>query len=287
MKRILIIFSFIFLTVACNKKDENNNVNVFYVQTQKVERKDLKEELIIAGNIKAKDEAIIYPRINGKLIKNLVKEGEFVNKDEPVALVRKDEVGVVYEPAPVPSTLSGYVGRVFQDEGTDVNPATPIALIVNQQTVRVQVDIPERYLSRINAGQKIYIKVDAYPDKVFYAKIDKISPVVDKLSRTFLVEAYVENKENLLKSGMIAEVHIILNEASKVLAVPLSAIVHKDGKNFIYLADRLNNVAIEKEVKLGVKNTDYVEVKNLKEGEEVITVGLYGISNNSPIKILN
>jgi multidrug efflux pump subunit AcrA (membrane-fusion protein) len=275
------------MSVSCVKKTQEANGNVFYVQTQKVMRKDLKEEIVLAGNIKGKDEAVIYPRVGGKLIKNLVKEGDFVKKDETISLIKKDEVGVVYEPAPVPSTLDGYVGRVYQDVGADVNQMTPIALVVDQSAVRVQADVPEKYLSDLKIGQDIYFKVDAYKDKIFRSKINKISPVVDKMTRTFAIESMVDNKDNLLKSGMTAEVHIILKEAPRALSVPISALVEKNGKYYVYIADRVNNTAIEKEIKIGLKNTDCVEVKNLAEGSEIITVGLYGIKNDSKIKILN
>jgi len=287
MKKILIITLSGFLIYGCHGKKEMVGEDIFYVQTQKIKRKDLKNEIIIAASLKAMDEAVIYPRINGKLIKNLVREGDRIKKDEPVALIKKDEVGVVYEPAPVPSTLDGYVGRVYQDVGADVNPQTPIALIVNQDYLRLQADIPEKYLGNINLGQKIYVKVEAYPDKIFWGKIDKISPVVDKVSRTFLVEAVFDNKENILKSGMTAETHIILSEAKNALSIPISAVVYRDNKPYVYIADRENNIAIEKQVVLGLKNTDCIEVKNLKEGIEIITVGLYGIKDKAKIKIVN
>lgn len=287
MKRIILSIIFLSMSVSCVKKNQETNDNVFYVQTQKAIRKDLKEEIVLAGNIKGKDEAVIYPRVGGKLIKNLVKEGDFVKKDETISLIKKDEVGVVYEPAPVPSTLDGYVGRVYQDVGADVNQMTPIALVVDQSAVRVQADVPEKYLSDLKIGQDIYFKVDAYKDKIFRSKINKISPVVDKMTRTFAIESLFDNKDNLLKSGMTAEVHIILKEAPKALSVPISALVEKNGKYYVYIADRVNNTAIEKEIKIGLKNTDCVEVKNLAEGSEIITVGLYGIKNDSKIKILN
>jgi len=287
MKKIAIFILSCFVLLSCGKnKNEVISNDIFYVQTKKIKRKDLKNEIIIAGTIKAMDEVIIYPRINGKLIKNLVKEGDKVRRDDPVALIKKDEVGVVYEPAPVYSTIDGYVGRVYQDVGADVNPQTPIILVVNQNYVRVQADLPEKYAGRIKIDQKIYVKVDAYPDKFFYGKIDKISPVVDKISRTFLVESIFENKENLLKSGMTAEVHIILNEVKNAVSIPLSSIVYKDGKPFVYIVDRENNLAIEKQVILGFRNTDWVEVKNLKENTEIITVGLYGIKDKARIKII-
>lgn len=280
---LILVFS-----LSCDRNIKSSKKeDVFYVKTEKVRRMNISDELVLAGTIKAKDEAILYPRVSGKLIKNLVIEGDFVKKDQPVALVRRDEVGAVYEPSPVPATIDGYIGKVYQDAGADVNQMTPIALVVDQSYVRVQADVPEKYLSDIKIGQKIYIKVDAYPDKLFYAKIDKITPVVDKITRTFTVESFINNEQNLLKSGMTAEVHIILKEALNAVAVPLSSLVERDGKYYVYIADRVNNVAVEKEVKTGLKNTDFIEVKNISSGTEIITVGIYGIKNNSKIKILN
>ncbi len=165
---ILSLFLIMFL-YSCKKEISvaNNLERVFYVGVEKVQRMNLKEEIVVVGTLKAKEEAVLYPRVGGKLIENLVKEGDFVKKDDPVALVRRDEVGAVYEPSPVPSTIDGYIGRVYQDVGCDVNQMTPIALVVDQSVMRVQMDIPEKYLSKILKGQTLYFTVDSYPSKNF------------------------------------------------------------------------------------------------------------------------
>lgn len=290
MKKLLIGFMAFTLLYGCGGNKEKNakgESQVFYVETMKLKKMDLKEEIVIHGDIKANEEAVIYPRIKGKLIKNVVREGDYVKKDEPVALVKKDDVGVVYEPAPVPSTISGVVGMVYQDVGNDVDIMTPIALVVDQSKVKIQFYVPEKYMSQIHVGQSIYFKVDAYPDKKFYSKISKISPVVDKVSKTFFAESVYENTSNLLKSGMTAEVHLILKERKNTVAVPVGAVVYRDNKAYVYLVDRKNNVAVEKELIPGLLTSDWIEAKNLKEGEEIITVGLYGIKNGSKIKIVN
>lgn len=290
MKKLLIGFMAFTLLYGCGGNKEKNakgESQVFYVETMKLKKMDLKEEIVIHGDIKANEEAVIYPRIKGKLIKNVVREGDYVKKDEPVALVKKDDVGVVYEPAPVPSTISGVVGMVYQDVGNDVDIMTPIALVVDQSKVKIQFYVPEKYMSQIHIGQSIYFKVDAYPDKKFYSKISKISPVVDKVSKTFFAESVYENTGNLLKSGMTAEVHVIIKERKDAVAVPVGAVIYRDNKAYVYMADRKNNIAVEKELISGLSTSDWIEAKNLKEGEEIITVGLYGIKNGSKIKIVN
>lgn len=283
---ILIVFIFFYFSSCSNKKDNTNNNDIFYVKVEKVVKRNLRQEVVLFGSIKGKDEAIIYPRISGKLIKNLVKEGDYVKKDEPIALIRKDEVGALYEPAPVPSTLSGYIGKIYQDEGADVNPLTPIAIVVDQSFVKLQCDVPEKYISQVKLKQKLYIKIDAYGNKMFYGSIDKISPILDKASRTFQIESIFENNGNLLRSGMTAEVHIILNEVESVPTVPVSALVYHENIPYIYIVDRKNQIAVEKKAIIGFNSGDYVWIKNIKEGEEIVTVGVEGLNDGAKINVV-
>ena len=162
--------------------------DVFVVKTETVQKRDLRHKLITSGSIKALEEAIIYPRINGKLQKNILKEGDSVKKDQTISLIDRDEVGAKYEPVVVPSTLSGVVAKIYRDPGENVTTQTPIALVVNQSILRIKVDVPERYVGEIYKGQVANLTVDAYPDKKFEAKLDIISPVVDSLSRSVAVE---------------------------------------------------------------------------------------------------
>lgn len=286
MKRYFLLIYILVFNYSCAKRDDAALDNVFYVKVEKVIRRDLKEEIVLYGSIKGKDEVNIYPRISGKIIKNLVKEGDYIKRNEPIALIMKDEVGSVYEPSPVPSTLTGWVGKVYLDEGADVTPMTPIALVVDQSIVRIQCDVPERYVSKVRIGQKVYINVDAYPNRKFLGKIDKITPILDKVSRTFLVETLFENQNNLLRSGMTAEVHIVLNEFRNVPSVSVSSLVYKDNVPYVYLVDRTKLEAKEIKAVIGFMDGDYVWVKNLKEGDEVINIGLEGIKDGSKIKIV-
>ncbi|MCX7905193.1 MAG: efflux RND transporter periplasmic adaptor subunit [Elusimicrobiales bacterium] len=283
--KFFILFVFLNFIYSCSKETIVNE-DVFYVRVEKVSRRDLRKEIILFGSIKGKDEAIIYPRISGKLVKNLVREGDYVKKDEFIALVKKDEVGSIYEPSPVPSTLGGYVGKVYQDEGSDVSPITPIALVVDQSSVRVQCDVPEKYISKIKIGQRVFIKVAAYKDRIFYGKINKVSPVLDKVSRTFLVESIFDNSNNLLRSGMSAEVHIIIEEINSAPTIPINSIVYRNNEPYVYLVDREKSIVNEIKAITGFDDGDYVWIKNLKLGDEVVVEGMNGLKNGSKIKIV-
>ena len=97
----------------------------FLVKQETVQKRHLKHELLMSGSIKAEEEATLFPRVSGKLMKNLLREGDSVKKNQTVSLIERDEVGAVYEPVVVPSTITGVVGRVYLDPGANVTVSTP------------------------------------------------------------------------------------------------------------------------------------------------------------------
>jgi multidrug efflux pump subunit AcrA (membrane-fusion protein) len=277
------------LAAGCKDRDleafNNLEKDRFLVKVEAASARDIEEYLVLVGSVKAMDEALLYPRVSGKLLKNLVTEGERVQKDQSVALIERDEVGAVYEPAPVPSTLDGVIGRMYQDTGANVTPQTPIALVVNQDRVRVVVDVPERYAAKVFLNQAAYIKVDAFPDTLFRGKVYRVSPVVDARSRSSAIEILADNSPGRLKSGMFAEIRLVVGSKAGAIAVP-SAAVLKDDQGLPYVFMPAGDLAAKREVKTGVSNGDYIQISNgLKAGDKLITFGLYGLKDGSKIKV--
>ncbi len=279
-----------FMAAGCKNKEleafNNLEKDRFLVKTEKAQVRNLEDYLILVGSIKAMDEAVLFPRVSGKLLRNLLTEGDAVKKDQPVALIERDEPGVVYEAAPVPSTLTGVIGRVYQDSGASVTPATPIALVVSQGQVRVVVDVPERYVGKVSMGQQAYIKVDAFPDTLFRAKVYRVSPVVDTKTRSAAIELLADNSGGRLKSGMFSEIRLVVGAKEGAVAVPSAAVTAENGKSYIFAP--VGGIASRREVTTGIGNEDFTQITSgLKAGEELITFGLYGLKDGSKIKVQN
>lgn len=264
----------------------NVPMDVFVVQTEKVQLRDLKRQLLMSGNVKALEEATLYPRVSGKLLKNVLKEGDAVKRNQTVSLIERDEVGAVYEPVVVPSTITGVVGRVYLDPGENVTTTTPVALVVNQSTVRIEVDVPERYIGDLHKGQSAVLRVDALPGKDFEAKLNILSPVVDSMSRAMAVEFAAENPKALLKSGMFAKVDIALAEKKDAPSVSKKSVyTDEQGQTYVYIPSSDKKQAIRQNVKVGFENNDYVEITDgLSTGEEVLAFA-YGVKDGSKIEI--
>lgn len=261
-------------------------MDVFIVQTETVQNRDLKKQLLMSGNVKALEEATLYPRVSGKLMKNLLREGDAVKRNQTVSLIERDEVGAVYEPVVVPSTITGVVGRVYLDPGENVTTTTPVALVVNQSTVRIEVDIPERYIGDLYKGQPAVLRVDALPGKDFEAKLNILSPVVDSMSRAMKVEFVADNPKSLLKSGMFAKVDIALAEKEGVPSVAKKSVyTDEDGQQYVYLPSSDRKTAVRQNVTVGFEDNDYAEItEGLAAGEEVISFA-YGVKDGSKIEI--
>lgn len=261
--------------------------DVFLVKQEMVQKRTLKHELLMSGSIKALEEATLFPRVNGKLLKNILREGDAVKKNQTVSLIERDEVGAVYEPVVVPSTITGVVGRVYLDPGANVTVSTPVALVVNQEKVRVAVDIPERYIGEIYKGQPATLRVDALPGKEFEAKLTIISPVVDSTSRAVAVEFYADNTKGLLKSGMFAKVDITLSEKTNAVSVSKQSVYTDEETNetYVFVPSGDGKTAVRRNVKTGFINSNHLEVsEGLSAGEQVLTF-TYGLKDGSKIEL--
>lgn len=278
------------LAAGCKSRETEalNNIEKdrFLVKTERAQVRNIEDYLILVGSVKALDEAVLYPRVSGKLLRNLLTEGDAVAKDQPVALIERDEPGAVYEPAPVPSTLNGVIGRVYQDSGASVTPQTPIALVVSQGQVRVVVDVPERYVGKVFMGQNAHIKVDAYPGTLFQGKVYRVSPVVDARTRSAAIELLADNSGGRLKSGMFSEIRLVVGARAGAVAVPSAALLAENDKRYVFVP--VDGTAVRREVRTGLGNDTVTQISSgLKAGDEFISFGLYGLKDGSKIKVRN
>jgi RND family efflux transporter MFP subunit len=182
----------------------------------------------------------------------------------------------------VESPLAGLVGRVLVDIGSHVSTATPVALVVNLEKVKINLEIPERFLAKVSLGQQAKVEVDAYPQEVFLGTITQISPVVNLENRAAPVEITLENKEGLLKSGMFAHVSLIVNKVTSVPAILKEAIIGKEPDTYAYLIE--NNKAVLRKIALGLHQGPYYEVREgIKEGDLVVIVGQQRLRENTEV----
>ncbi len=272
-KKIFILAGLVILTSGCvQQKAKEPPPAVIPVKVDKIKLQELHEILDYSGNIKAQDEAVIYPKVSGKIIEKVKQDGALINKGEVICYIDRDEVGLKFQKAPVESTLSGILGRVYVDIGENVTSGTPVALVLNSDQVKINLDIPEKYLPKITLGQQAQISVDSWPDEKFSGSVTKISPVIDLSTRTAPVEITAENKDYRLQSGMFAKVSLSIESRSNVPVILKEAIMGHAPDNYVFVVE--NKKAVLKKIELGIRQGPYFEVQQgLVDGDLVVIMG--------------
>ena len=170
-----------------------------------------------------------------------------------------------------------YVARRYVDEGDTISANEPVVALVDLSLLKAVINVAERDYAFLQTGQAAQIRVDSIADQTFPGTVVRMAPVFEATSRQARVEIAVPNPDSILKSGMFARVHIELNHAEQALAAPSTAIIQRQGTYglFIVEEDTARFVAVNP----GIEDDGWTQVAELKEGEQVVTLGHHLLSD--------
>lgn len=179
------------------------------------------------------------------------------------------------------SPISGVIGEVLGQIGSYIEPATPIAEVIDNASLHLDLNIYEQDLPKIRVGQTIHFKLTNNPNKEYDAEVHTIGSTFEPDSRTIAVHCDLLGE----KSGFIDGMNItgIISLGEELLpAVPNEAIVHTDGKDYIYIQqesehdheDTLEFVPVE--ILRGTSQLGYTAITPVGELPDDATVVLKG-----------
>jgi membrane fusion protein (multidrug efflux system) len=134
----------------------------------------------------------------------------------------------------VRAPFSGVVGERYVNAGEYVQANTRVASMYSLDPVRITISVPERGVGLVRKGLSLDVRVSAWPDRVFSATIEYVSPALRTLQRDLLVEAKAPNPDGALRAGMFATVDLSLGEEN-VATVPADAIVAEGDVRRLFL----------------------------------------------------
>lgn len=187
----------------------------------------------------------------------------------------------------ITSPIDGIISNRFVDPGEMAAAGSPVVTAVNIDKVKIEINVPEAEINKLSAGQELDVTVEAISDNnTFKGTITNISPAADAQTRLFQVKLLIDNEEHILKPGMFAQVKLITETKKDALLIPKDAIVMKKEGNIVYVVK--DNRVVQRNVKLGITNLEYVEVlEGLSEGEEVVVTGQNLLCEGALVKITN
>ncbi len=136
----------------------------------------------------------------------------------------------------------------------------------------IDVNISEVDIQQIKAGQPVTITFDALKGKTYQGEVSQVAMISSDSSSevSFPVEIKVLNPDSEVRSGMTAEVQIVVARKDNVLMIPLQAVQVENGKQKVYVMR--GGIATPVDVELGSSSDAYSELikGDIKEGDEIV-----------------
>ena len=186
--------------------------------------------------------------------------------------------------ANVVAPISGVVASRDIKPGNFVQINSPIFRIVDTARLEATLNVPEREITKLRAGQTVELTVDALPGRRFTGTVDRVAPVVDTGSGTFRVVAGFEG-DGELQAGMFSRLAIRYDQREDALVVPRRALLEDGGEPAVYAVreGKASRVPLE----LGYSDGGWVEVrKGLAEGEAVVVAGKAALREGTAVQVL-
>lgn len=168
-----------------------------------------------------------------------------------------------------------YPGSV---KSRDVHPGeylkvqSPVMVVLRTDRLRARLAVPERWAGWVKDGTKVDLHLDAFPGATFEGTISRINPAVSQDSRTFEVEAMVDNRDRRLKPGFFVQASVPSEKEEQAIFVPAAAINYRYGVYKVFLVN--SNRVTERQIRPAGQIQDdkgwrFEVAEGLKPGDRV------------------
>jgi membrane fusion protein (multidrug efflux system) len=183
----------------------------------------------------------------------------------------------------ISAPIDGRINRRYYDLGAYANPMTPIFELIDDERLRIEAGVAERFMSTIQIGTPVQITFDAYPDMRLDAEVSYVSHSIDPQNRTFDIEVEIPNPQGRLAAEMVADLRIRQQVFDRQIVVPIDALIEtEEGWHvFVEQSGRAHKVSVRK---VAVYE-DTVLVEGLQAGQKLITVGQHNLSEGDPVSV--
>jgi HlyD family secretion protein len=220
------------------------------------------------------------------LSKNPFTETDFEMARNQVKLAEAavDMARIQMHETTIRAPFDGVVAELYVTEGSMAAPQAPAALFVSKP-VEVVLNVEESRISHVTEGQHAALQVTAYPGQDFPAIVTNVAPTADSQSHTFAVQVTPLDDDHLLRSGMYANVSLLVEEKQETLLVPRAALTEIAGQEIVYVVNGDNTVE-QRAVTTGLEEDGRVEIlSGLTAGEQVVIAGQASLQDGTEVEI--
>ena len=182
--------------------------------------------------------------------------------------------------APISGTIT--TRKVGPGQYVRVDNTDPLFSISDLSSMWLRANVAEADIPFVKVGQDVEVKVLAYPDETFTAKVTYIAASVDPTTHRVAVRSEIQNDKRLLKPEMFANFKIITNNGSESPSVPAGAVIRESDASYVWLAKSETEFE-RRAVKLGIESEGVIQIlSDLPAAPRVVTNGAVFLDNARP-----
>jgi membrane fusion protein, multidrug efflux system len=186
----------------------------------------------------------------------------------------------------ITSPIRGILAERTVDLGTSISQGTRVATVIDIETVKIRIGISEKDIAEIKEHQPAIITTDALPDQTYAGTVYSVGTKADDPTLTFPVEIVINNnREPILKPGMVAQVSIRTGAYAGVFPLPQEAVLKANDDFFVWSVDR--DTARRVGVTVGpIVRSEFIIESGLVPGQPVVVAGQHTLEDGSPVVIV-
>ena len=161
----------------------------------------------------------------------------------------------------------------------------PVVEMVDLSRIHIRLDLPERYLPRLQRQAPVTVRADSFPDETFSGTVFSVVPEADLRARTVPIKVEVENSHGKLFAGMFFRATLALDGKRKALLVPKDALVIGKPTSVVFVVEK-GKVRRVPVLRLAAYGNDFEVSGELRPGDQVVVRGNERLGPNKPVKVL-
>jgi multidrug efflux pump subunit AcrA (membrane-fusion protein) len=262
MKRLFIIT----LLITINTYAEDVKI----VFAKKIEKTEIFDRYYLPAKIQSKVEAMVLAENSGRVEEIKVNLGQVIEKKATLVSIKHTDPSYKYNALKVSSPVAGIVADIYVSEGSLVAQGASLVRVIDPTKVKILVELTPRQLQVLKIGDAGELSA-AVNEKKFKVVIKGVSPIIDSLTGTAPAELEIVDEKNisLISLGTVGKVQFKAN-LHQGINLPEYAIAYDGTKPQLRIIEK--DKVVIRDIKLGLKRDDQVEISEGLKGDEVVVL---------------
>jgi len=232
------------------------------------------------------------------LAQKVISQAEFDSAEANfrVAVAAAESIRATIGKKTIRAPFAGRLGIRLVNLGQILKEGDPVVSLQTLDPIYVDFLLPQQQLGEIRTGLPVRVTTDALPDQRIEGSVTTINPEVDAATRNIRLQATVANPAGQLRPGMFVNVAVILPRREELLVIAPTAVLYAPYSDSAFVVEdkkaeaggQPSKILRQQFVRRGAKQGDFVAaVSGLKEGETVVTTGVFKLRNGQAVVVDN